>query len=136
MDINLSYVDEDILTSAERREALFESVSDRGDCADSEQTWASQLTLREQEELETARNVKLPFVIYQGESPVLREKLGELAVAGTLRRFARLKYSDGHAIAYGDSINLRSPARLIRVAQHRSATNCRSRAHPRLTLPH
>lgn len=102
------YIDENILTPEERREALLESVSDRGDCADGEQTWASQLTLREQEELETARNVKLPFVIYKGESPVLREKRGELAVVGTLRAYARRKYSGGHSIGYSDSVAGRS----------------------------
>ena len=70
--------------------------------------WASQLTSREREELEAARNVELPFVIYKGESPVVREKRGELAVVGTLRAYARRKYSNGHSIGYGDSITCRS----------------------------
>jgi hypothetical protein len=103
------YVNEDVLTPAERREVLIEAIGGLRQSAVGDRNWAGQLTSRERQELETARNVKLPFAIYADESPVLREKRGELAVVGTLRANARRQHSGGHPIGYGDSITCRSP---------------------------
>jgi hypothetical protein len=102
-------IDERLLTPAQRQEALLAmlEVDPTGD--DRNRNWMGQLTSAERRELKALQPLEPPDMISRRQSFAAREKRVGLATLGLLRGYARRKFSQGHPIAYGDSLLRRLP---------------------------
>jgi hypothetical protein len=103
------FTDERLLTRAQRQESLLPmlDIDPRGD--DSNENWLRQLTSAERQELKSSQPLEPQDMILRRKSFAAREKQGDLASVGLLRAYARRKFSNGHPIAYGDSLRRRLP---------------------------
>jgi hypothetical protein len=102
-------VDERLLTAAQRQEALVQMLEADLTGEDCDKNWMSQLTSAERQELKASQSLEPQDMVPRRQSFAAREKQVGLATVGLLRAYARRQFSQGHPIAYGDSLLRRLP---------------------------